>query len=111
MSERDGVTYPSSKSQSPTKNESWPAANSSQALRDAVARDDDRRGVSAQVAEDAFDGVVDVDRLERRAHRGGDRLLERSGIAEDPLEEPAVGQRADDVGERAWRRALDDREL
>ena len=48
---------------------------------------------------------------ERRLHRGGDVLAERVRVAEDAVEQPALVQRADHVGERLDGRVADDREL
>ena len=77
----------------------------------AVADDDHRLPLVAEVGEDLVDRVGHLDRAEGRLHRGGDLLAERVRVAEDPVEEHALVQRADHVRERLGRRAADDREL
>ena len=49
--------------------------------------------------DDLVDGRICVDRRERALHRDRDVLVQRVGVLEDEIEECAVLQRPDHVGE------------
>ena len=67
---------------------------------DARARHDDSGAAAGQVGEDLIDGLGELDCGQGRLHGLGDVLVERVAIAKDALEQAALADRADHVGER-----------
>ena len=68
--------------------------------RPPLARDHDRIRASRQPREDLVERVACVDSAERRLYRVGDVFVQRVRVLEDAVEQVAVLERPDHVGER-----------
>jgi hypothetical protein len=66
----------------------------------ALVRHDHGVGAPCERREHLVQRLIPLDCRQRRLHRGGDVLVQRIRVLEDAIEEVAVLQRADYVGQR-----------